>query len=218
MAKQRQGWSLQTAELGPLSPAGPAFAAQKRGEETFQWPAEPTLRVRVSEVTDEPYAIDVELVRDDEQGFVPVGVSVRRLFPTSRHRRGGSYPFAEGTRPEPVSAADMRKIPFGRIIRAAITAAVSDEPFKQGVVEDPDRILEERHDALERILVPRGRPKRGRSVKFYCDLLEAARLFERRGLSPAKEIARGKTGVSENLVHQWLHVARRYEREGLCGG
>jgi hypothetical protein len=92
------------------------------------------------------------------------------------------------------------------------------EPFKQGEVEEPDRLLEERHDELERILVPRGRPKRGRSVKWYCALLKAARGFERQGLSPAKEIARGKTGVSENLVHQWLHVARRYEREGLCGG
>jgi hypothetical protein len=224
MAKQRQGWSLQTAESGLLSPTGPvlspagsAFAAQQRGEETFQWPAEPHVLVRVR-LTEEPYAIDVELVRDDEQGFVPVGVSVRRLFPTSRHRRGGSYPFAEGIRPEPVSAADMRKIPFGRIIRAAITAVSSMEPFKKGEADDPERILEERHEALDRILVPRGRPKRGRSVKWYCDLLKAARRFEERGLSPAKEIARGKTGVSENLVHQWLHVARRYEREGLCGG
>jgi hypothetical protein len=216
MAKRKQGWSLQTAELGPLSPANQVFVAQKRGEETFEWPAEPDQLIRISGVIDAPYAVDVELVRDDEGAFVPIGVSVRRLFPTSRHKQGGVYPLAAGTRMEPVSAAEIRKIPFGRIIRAAITSAVSMEPFKKGTAGEPERILQERHDELERILVPRGRPPRGRSVRWYCDLLKAARRLERRGLSPAKEIARGKTGVSENLVHQWLHVARRYERLGMC--
>jgi hypothetical protein len=216
MAKRKQGWSLQTAELGPLSPANQVFVAQKRGEETFEWPAEPHQLIRISGVTDAPYAVDVELVRDDEGAFVPVGVSVRRLFPTSRHKQGGVYPFAAGTRMEPVSAAEIRKIPFGRIIRAAITAATSMEPFKKGEANDPERLLKERHEALERILVPRGRPQRGSSVKFYCELLKAARALEKQGLSPAKEIAQRKEGVSPNLVHQWLHVARRYERLGMC--
>jgi hypothetical protein len=117
---------------------------------------------------------------------------------------------------EPVSAAEIRKIPFGRIIRAAITSAASMEPFKKGVADYPERLLQERHDELERILVPRGRPQRGRSVKFYCDLLKAARAFEKQGLSPAKEIAQRKEGVSPNLVHQWLHVARRYDALGMC--
>jgi hypothetical protein len=218
MPKRKQGWSLETAEPGPLTPANRVFVAQKRGEETFEWPAEPLFIASIRGVTDAPYAVDVELARDDEGAFVPVGVLVRRLFPTSRHKQGGVYPFASGTQPEPVSAAEIRKIPFGKIIRAAITAASSMEPFKKGEADDPERILEERHNEIERILVPRGRPKRGRSVKWYCDLLKAAKRFEERGLSPAKEIARGKTGVSENLVHQWLHVARRYERDGLCGG
>jgi hypothetical protein len=117
---------------------------------------------------------------------------------------------------EPVSAAEIRKIPFGRIIRAAITSAVSMEPSKKGTADEPDRILQERHDALESILVPRGRPKRGKSLKFYCELLKAARAYEREGLWPAKEIAERKEGVTPNLVHQWLHVARRYEAQGLC--
>jgi hypothetical protein len=219
MARRRRGWSLQTAEgIQPeLSPANLAFAAQRRGEETFPWPADPDQLIRIFGVTEEPYAVDVDLVRDGDE-FVPVGVSVHRLFPHSRHKKQGRYPFADGTRLEPLAAADLRKIPFGRIIRAAITAAESMEPFKKGEADDPERILQERHDALEQILVPSGRPKRGRSLNFYCNLLKAARAFEREGLSPAKEIARRKKGVSPNLVHQWLHVARRYEREGLCNG
>jgi hypothetical protein len=201
---------------GSPAPDNQVFVAQRRGEETFEWPAEPLFIASFRGVTDVPYAVDVELVRDDEGAFVPVGVLVRRLFPTSRHKQGGVYPFAPGTQPEPVSAAEMRKIPFGRIIRAAITAASSMEPFKKGEADDPERILKERHDALENILVPRGRPKRGKSLKFYCELLKAARAYEREGLSPAKEIAERKEGVSPNLVHQWLHVARRYEAQGLC--
>lgn len=214
---RRRGWSLQTAFVGELSPENLAFAAQKRGEETFEWPTNPDQRVRISGVTDAPYAVDVELLRDREGGFVPVGVSVRRLFPTSRRKQAGKYVFAEGTQPERISAAEIRKIPFGRIIRAAITSAASMERIAEGA-DDRERILEERHEAIEQILVPRGRPKRGRSIPFYCELLKAARAFEKQGLSPAKEIAARKEGVSPNLIHQWLHVARGYEQAGLCDG
>jgi hypothetical protein len=206
VAERKRYWSVQTSEPGPPSPANPAFAAQERGEETFTWPAEPDLFVRLSGVSDAPYVVDVELVRDDEGELVPVGVSVRRTFSTSRHKQRGRYVFAPGERPVALAAVDVRQIPFGRAIRAAITAASSPQPS------------DDRSEELDRILVPRGRPRRGKSVKFYCDLLKAARSYEEAGLSPAKEIARRKEGVSPNLVHQWLHVARRYERLGMCNG
>jgi hypothetical protein len=199
MARRKGQWALQR-QPGDLDPSAAAFAAKLDGKDTFEWPAEPTEQVRIWGVTDGPYVVDVELVRDSEGEVVPVGVAVRRAFPTSRHRKGANYPVAEGTVPAPVSAVDVRGVPFGRVIRAALTAA--REP---GTIET---------DELDRILVPRGRPQRGRSVKFYRELLDAARDYEKRGLSPAKEIARRK-GVSENLVHQWLYVARhRYRRDG----
>jgi transposase len=58
-----------------------------------------------------------------------------------------------------------------------------------------------------KVLLPRGRPKRGKSVDFYRELAKSYREFELGGLSPVKEIARRKR-VSENTVHQWVHRMR----------
>ena len=193
MAKRKRGyWAVHR---GQPNPDVAAFAAQVRGEETFNWPAEPDELVRVWGATDAPYTVDVEFVRDSDGELVPVGVSVRRTYPTSRHKKQGSYQFADEAVLEPLSAVDVRQIPFGRVIRAAMVAAAAGP-------EDDIRA------DVDRILVPRGRPQRGKSVKFYRDLLKSAHEFQQQGLSPAKEIARRK-GVSPNLVHQWLHVARR---------
>lgn len=193
MAKRKRGyWAVHR---GQPNPATAALAAQVRGEETFNWPAEPSEVVRVWGATDAPYAIDVEFVRDSDGNLVPVGVSVRRAYPTSRHKQQGRYQFANEAALEPLLAVDVRQIPFGRVIRAALAAA--DAELEDDISADVDRIL-----------VPRGRPQRGKSVKFYRDLLKSAHEFRQQGLSPAKEIARRK-GVSPNLVHQWLHVARR---------
>lgn len=199
MAKRKRGWGVLTTNSGEFKPATAAVAAQVRGEDTFEWPATPgPEQVRVLGATDAPYAVDVDFVRDSASELVPIGVHVRRTFPTSRHKKGREYPFVEGTEPQPVSAVDLRAIPFGRIIRAATIAVNQPLP------------TDERHDELKRTLVPRGRPKKGRSREWYLSLLAGARKFEKDGLSPAKEIARRK-GVSPNLVYQWLHVARRIE-------
>lgn len=201
MAKRKRRWAVQTTSSGEFPPGLAALAAQQRGEDSFEWPAEPGLeQARVLGATDAPYSVDVDFARDSEGELVPIGVHVRRTFSTSRHKKGGQYPFVEGTEPKPVSAVDLRAIPFGRVIRAALTAAKQPEP------------TDERHDELERTLVPRGRPRKGRSREWYLSLLAGARKFEKDGLSPANEIARRK-GVSTNLVYQWLHVARRIEEE-----
>lgn len=194
MGRQKGQWAIQANSLG--NPSAAAQHAFLKGEDSFDWPAEATDHARVWGVTDGSYVVDVEFSRDEHHNLVPVGVAVRRTFPTSRHKKGGDYPFVEGTQPEPLSAGDVRGIPFGRVIRAATLVVANPEPST------------ERHDELNRILVPRGRPQRGRSEKFYRDVAAAARACSRNGLSPAKEIARRKN-VSENLVHQWLHVARR---------
>jgi hypothetical protein len=203
MAKGKNYWAVQ-AGTGEMTPDSAAFAAQLKGEDTFQWPAEPTERAWIWGVTEDPYVVEVELVRDSAGSLVPVGVAVRRTFSTSRRKKGRRYPFAEGTAPEPIVAVDLRRIPMGRAIRAALNAV--GQPFP----------TDERHDELDRILVPRGRPRRGRSAKFYREILEAVSYCEQRGLSPAKEIARRKS-ESENLVHQWIHVARR-RYSGSSGG
>jgi hypothetical protein len=207
VAKRKRRWAVQAGPSSDeLEPGTAAFVAQLHGEDTFAWPAEPTDRARFWGITDDPYVVDVEFARLAPDGeLVPVGVAVRRTFPVKRKKKGKNYSFVEGTELAPVSAVDLRGIPFGRVIRAATAAVRRAEP------------MDERHDELARILVPPGRPKRGRSIKFYCDILKAAHEFEQRNLSPAKEIARRKK-VSENLVYQWLHVAREHARLGRCNG
>ena len=61
--------------------------------------------------------------------------------------------------------------------------------------------------AAEKVLIPRGRPHRGKSRKFYEEIGAAHREYTLKGLSPAKEIARRK-GAPENTVHQWFHRCR----------
>lgn len=175
------------------------MASRARGEDTFRWPAEPESEwVRIQPPTDAPYVVDVEFARDTDDESVPIAVTVRRTFSTSARKQGGEYRFTEDAELEPISAVDLREIPFGKVLRAALVAKRRPE------------LSDERHDELDRILLPRGRPKRGHSRPFYRALAAAADQYERRKLSPAKEIARRK-GVSPNLVHQWLHVARRLE-------
>jgi hypothetical protein len=193
-------WSVQTF-TGEPSPESSAMAARRRGDDTFPWPAKPEPeRVRIQGPIDAPYVVDVGFTRDSAGEPVPVEVTVRRTFPTSTSKRDGEFQFAEGTELEPAAAVDLREIPFGTVIRAALAAKRRPE------------LSDERHAELDRILLPRGRPKRGRSATFYRELAAAADHFEQRGLSSATEIARRK-GVSPNLVHQWLHVARRLEGE-----
>jgi hypothetical protein len=62
-------------------------------------------------------------------------------------------------------------------------------------------------DTARKVLVPRGRPKRGKSASFYKQLADSYRELAVTGASPVKEIARRKR-VSENAVHQWIHRAR----------
>jgi hypothetical protein len=166
------------------------------------------------------YAVSVELRREAEGApFFVTGVAVRR------------HKWADGWSGEPthVSARDVQRLPLARIVRAALAAASTIErPTGQGIFagqeahsivsydyrdeKQRERFPPEEGDwgeTARKILVPRGRPERGKSAAFYKEVADAHRqLSAATGRSPVKEIARRKR-VSENTVHQWVHRARQ---------
>jgi hypothetical protein len=174
-----------------------------------------------------PYAVAVELCRDEDGPFV-TGVSVRR------HTLAGW----DGRTRTHVSPRDVQRLPLARIVTAALAAAATVEqptdpvPFVgqlpgtgiERIPGRPHQLMYDYRDDEQRerfpprpehqwaedarkILVPRGRPKRGKSASFYKDIGKNHREFAAMGLSPVKEIGRRKR-VSENTVHQWVHRAR----------
>ena len=176
-----------------------------------------------------PYAVSVEF-RSDEHGRYVTGVAMRR------------HPFASGWRGErtDVLPRDVQRLPLARILRAARAfAATARKPSSrrysgglEGKPLDPrviacvlyydvgaadelrERGFEQAGELVEagKVLVPRGRPRRDKSLAFYREILQACRDFEKQGKSPAKEIARIK-GVPVNTVYQWRHRARHLESQ-----
>jgi hypothetical protein len=170
-------------------------------------------------------AVAVEL-RHDEDGPYVVGVAVRR------HVLAGY----NGRRTD-VSPRAVQRLSLAPIIKAALAfASVTSEPPADegaGTVPAPyhasdwgDSVWATYYDVghadewseagfevppamaqAGKVLVPRGRPERGKSVAFYRELADTYRAFELQGLSPVKEIARRKR-VPENRVHQWVYRAR----------
>jgi hypothetical protein len=164
-----------------------------------------------------PYAVTVEFQRDADGPFV-TGIAVRR------HVHAGW----DGKRTQ-VSPRDVQRLPLAMIVRAAVAAASSVPaepptprrgsqplPGSRGMaihyIDDEESHAKfpraEFVEDARRILMPRGRPQRGKSVEFYRDLAETHRAAARAGKSPAKEIARRK-GVSANTAHQWIHRTRQ---------
>lgn len=114
-------------------------------------------------------------------------------------------------REEGVSSRDIRRLPMASIIQAAqATLAGARVPLWDSV--SYEKTKRELLRALGQVKVPRGRPERGRSTKFYLELLESHAQLKAQGLKPAPEIARRK-GVPLNTVHQWLFRARRLQQE-----
>jgi hypothetical protein len=141
-----------------------------------------------------PYLVAIEIcLSGDEATPFASGTSIRR---SDRGR---------------VSARDVQRLPLSAMMRAAtaaVGAAVREgagwsaevPPFKIG---DGDRWP---HKA-RKVLVPRGRPQRGKSTEFYREIARTHDEYSALGLSPAKEIA-SKKNVPEGTVHQWFHRAR----------
>jgi hypothetical protein len=188
------------------------------------WYSDPDLVITIFP-GDSAYAVTVEIVRPENEPPFATGVAIRAV-----HQFSGAL---EG-RIE-LSMRDIQRLPLTRIVRAAISAAAKappsrpPEPEGQGqrgtpvkgrrsdvvyydATSERDPRFSKRPDWLEearRVLVPRGRPKRGNSARFYRELADMYRELTLRGLAfPVKEIARRKR-VPENTVHQWIYRARK---------
>jgi hypothetical protein len=176
----------------------------------------------------EHYAVSVELRRDENGPYV-VGVAVRRSvlagytglrthvsprdvqrLPLARMVAAALAIASTATRPtgdERVQGSDPGPSPVATLVEgesAWVTyydVGHADEWRELGF-DLPPAMIE-----AGKILVPRGRPQRGKSVDFYRQLAKSYRAFELAGLSPVKEIARRKR-VPENTVHQWIHRMR----------
>ncbi len=177
---------------GPLP--GPLISASDLAEGVlWPYPAEWTVRFLPE---DSPYVVDVEIAIDEDGTHYVTGIAARSGVPTSASGTPKD-PWLEGAEYGPVSPRDVQRLPLSRYARAALA-----------IVNDP--LTEEGRQEARRILMPRGRPSRRRGPDFYRELLATARHLEEQSVRPVPEIARRKD-VSENLVHQWLHRARKLE-------
>jgi hypothetical protein len=126
-----------------------------------------------------------------------------------------------------VSPRDIQRLPLARMMAAALAAAAAAErpadvprlpsgaqPGRGQIAFDPgDNPRWAESGPLwareaRRVLIPKGRPQRGKSARFYSEIAKAHRELAAAGVNPVKEIAQRKK-VPENTVHQWIHRARR---------
>ncbi|MGH2659244.1 MAG: hypothetical protein ACRDHS_06150, partial [Actinomycetota bacterium] len=183
----------------PAPLPGPRITATDLAEGVL-WPHPPEWVVRFLP-EDSSHVVDVEIATEEGITFV-TGIAVRSGVSTSPSGTAED-PWLEGAEYEPVVPRDVQRLPLTRFARAAL--AIVNDPF-----------TEEGRQEVQRILVPRGRPTRRRGGEFYRELLATARRLEGRGIPPVPEIARRKK-VSQNLVHQWLHRARKLEGRSSSG-
>jgi len=91
-----------------------------------------------------------------------------------------------------VSPREVRRLPLSTYVEAAHELVAGSDPTRK-------------------VVLPRGRPARGRSTKFYREILTSYRTLKAQGeKSPVRHIAQRKS-VSENTVHQWMYRARKLE-------
>jgi hypothetical protein len=171
-------------------------------------PAEGIVRVLSDEWP--KYAVDVELRLPPgtpngpfrESGPVVTGVSVRRRVPMKAKGKRAAFEheaeWPDDAEPLPVSLRDVRRLPLDRIATAALVLArqYAEEPT-------PDRF-----DPVTEVLSVPGRPRGRNKERFYKAVADLHRSWTRKGLSPAKELARRKR-VSENTAHQWIYKSRQ---------
>jgi hypothetical protein len=194
-----------------------------------RWYTDPELVLTfIDDDRDDRFGVAVELRCDDEGPYV-TGIAVRRhplagyrgkrtnVLPRDVQRlplakiAAAALAFASTIEKPPPTrwlhpeeeAAGWTARPFDPRVEAGGTYSLGGERWDERFGPEPVPLVE-----AGRVLFPRGRPERGKSVDFYRELGRAYRELELRGQSPAKAIARGKR-VPENTVHQWVHRARR---------
>lgn len=172
-------------------------------------------------------AVAVELRRDEDGPYV-IGIAVRR------HVLAGYTGLRTHVPPREVKRLELSRMVDAALgLASSVPEAPSPEttpggsdpgPWPVDVLVEGDSTWATYYDvahaeewrelgfevppemvAARKVLVPRGRPHR--STTFYREIANAHREFQRRGLSPVKEIARRKR-EKENTVHQWVHRAR----------
>lgn len=206
----------------PLAYPEPSSWERRRAYERGSAPALPEVRVVGVHRTFELAAGLVEVAGRP----VVVELQVRRLRRIDPKPRGGidaseeeikaaleyqlreskdGYAYAEPVRE--LTARELRRLPIDRFLASA--RAMAGVYFRRRRIGgptfgEPGEMLEE----LRRVRAPRGRPRRGRSSRFYAEIAEAYRAFRAQGLSPGAEIARRK-GVDANLARQWIYRARK---------
>jgi hypothetical protein len=177
-----------------------------------------------------PYAVDFEL-RSDENGPFVVGVSVRRDWATGY--RGEREPLS----PREIQRLPLARFMNAALAFAARTPRPDPHDPQYGRPLDPEpggrigpadhRLESERWFSLgasdlfykvvgiptegivaaDKVLAPRGRPRRGHSIDFYRQLGKWVDQVTQEGKRPAREIAR-RYSVSENTAYQWIHRCR----------
>lgn len=164
------------------------------------------------------YVVDAEFVRDQHGDPVLTGLLVR----TSSQGKDGT----PGRDPVGLSPRDVKRLPLASCIRTTTAHArfalgglfnvwgwASEEARSEWREQwDAERleIAMATSDAwVPRSSLPRGRPAKGRSTRWYKDLAKVHEELEAAGTqSPAGEIARRK-GVPVNTVYQWVYRARQ---------
>jgi hypothetical protein len=115
----------------------------------------------------------------------------------------------EATTDAALSLRELRRLPLQRVVDAARAYVAARDEDSEGTYPEfpgPDAPGRTR---VRDILLPRGRP--GRTTyndNFYRAIATAYIEFTKRGLSPAREIAKRKR-VDRNTVDQWVHRSRQ---------
>src|SRR4051812_41984890 len=165
-------WAIQRSDPMPVD--GPQISEQDL-RDGVNWPYPPEWIVRFG-LEENGWMLDVEMTTDNEGIRWLTGIVVRSGVPTSASGTQAD-PWLEDGEFEPLDAQEIKQLPLGRYVRAAL--AIVDDPLTG------KGRREARH-----ILLPPGNPKVGVAPEWYEELLETAEELEKQGQSAVQEIAR----------------------------
>jgi hypothetical protein len=164
--------------------------AVERREDPEPWEPELVVTVlpMVIRTAAEAYGVAVEIRYDNETPRV-IGVAVRR------HTHAG------GINQPAVSLRDVQRLSLRPRVDAALAFAAEARRSEQ--LRDDGFYVSTPDPAP--VKMPRGKPN---GARFYLEIAETVRDCQKRGLSPAKIIAKRKH-VTTNTAHQWIYRARK---------